>query len=101
MTVIIGIYDKEEAVLDGVRALMEAGADRGELRVVVNNTASAPLITSREDIQLDVLYAIQFTRRGNDDAGFPAFGATPDRVGLSRRQFSNRRRTCSGYGWQT
>jgi hypothetical protein len=83
MAITIGIYDKEEKLLDGIRALMEAGAERVELRVVVNNTEGAPLIASRDDIQLEELYAIQDRRKGNDDEGFPAFGVIPVGVGYS------------------
>lgn len=76
MTVNIGIYQKEEDVLEGVRLLREAGVDQGGIRIVVGNTENTPLITSNADVPIEELDAIQETRKESDQ-GIVPLGAVP------------------------
>jgi hypothetical protein len=76
MAVTIGIYDKEENVLEGIRLLREAGVDRGEIRIVVNNREGATLLTSNADVPVDELYEIQKVRVADEDKGL-LLGSVP------------------------
>lgn len=67
MTVNIGIFDKEESVLNAVRLMREAGAEEEDIRVIVNNREGAPQLASREDIRMEELYEIQESRNRDAD----------------------------------
>lgn len=79
MTVTIGIYEKEENVLEGIRLLREAGVDKGEIRIVVNNIEGAPILTSVADVPVEEIYAIQKARA--EDEG-PLLGSVPYPTGF-------------------
>jgi hypothetical protein len=66
MTVNIGIFENEKAVLEGVRLLREAGVDQSEMRIVVDNLENTPLITSNADVPIEELSAIRETSRESD-----------------------------------
>lgn len=64
MAVTIGVFENEDDVLEAVRLLREAGLDRDDLRIVVNNSEGAPILSSQSDIPIDEVQAIQTTRDG-------------------------------------
>ncbi|MFB9277697.1 hypothetical protein [Cohnella cellulosilytica] len=63
MTAIVGIFRQEDQVMEGIRQLREAGAESADIRVVVGNRESAPLLGSSSDVNLEELREIQATRR--------------------------------------
>ncbi|MFC5468640.1 hypothetical protein ACFPPD_07890 [Cohnella suwonensis] len=98
MAVTVGIYDKEEQVLEAIRLLREAGAEEDDLRVVVNNREGAPLLSADGHIRMEELYRIQATREREGDGapivayaplaggypvGVPAIGSGPSGVVLT------------------
>ncbi len=80
MAVSIGIFEKEEEVLEAIRLLREAGADRDEIRVVVNNREGAPLLASDGNVNMEELYRIQSARKYEEDLDIP-IGAAPIATG--------------------
>jgi 3-hydroxyisobutyrate dehydrogenase-like beta-hydroxyacid dehydrogenase len=42
MTVNIGIFQKQEDVVEAIRLLREAGLDHDDIRVIVKNAENAP-----------------------------------------------------------
>jgi hypothetical protein len=68
LTVTIGIFDKEEEVLEGIRLIQKAGVDKDKIRVVVGNLEGAPLLSSSRDVHIEELYEIQETRWHDEDA---------------------------------
>jgi hypothetical protein len=76
MTITMGIFEREEAVLEGVRLLREAGLKQSEIRIIVGNLEGAPLIASNADVPIEELNAIQETRRATEEGSLP-LGAVP------------------------
>lgn len=62
MSVHIGIFNKEEEVVEAIRMLREAGVDHDGIRVIVKNAENAPLIASRTDIAVEDLTDIEDAR---------------------------------------
>jgi hypothetical protein len=81
MAVTIGIFDKEEKVLEAIRMLREAGADKDEIRVVVGNREGSPLLAASQDVHIEELYEIQEIR--GDDGEHQTFplGVAPVATG--------------------
>ncbi|KIL36847.1 hypothetical protein SD71_05445 [Cohnella kolymensis] len=75
MSVIIGIFDKEERVMDAVRMLCEAGIEQEELRIILGNLEEAPLLSTQRDVPIEELNAIKTTgdRKGIDAVPAAAF----------------------------
>jgi hypothetical protein len=82
VAVTIGIYEKEENVLEGIRLLREAGVDRGEIRIVVSNREGAPLLTSNTDVPVDELYEIQKARVEEEKEEVPLLSSVPYMTGI-------------------
>ncbi|WP_158602439.1 general stress protein [Cohnella endophytica] len=80
MAMKIGIFDKEENVLDAIRLLREAGAEEEDIRVIVNNREGAPQLSSQDDIRMEELYEIQQARSREAD-GDRSVIVTPSVVG--------------------
>lgn len=75
MTVNIGIFDNEKAVLEGVRLLRDAGVDQSEMRIVVDNLENTPLITSNADVPIEELSSIRDNSRESE--GGAVLGVMP------------------------
>ncbi|MCD9025978.1 general stress protein [Cohnella silvisoli] len=81
MAVTVGIFNKEEEVLEAIRLLREAGVDKDEIRVVVGNREGAPILASNGDVHIEELYEIQETRElDGEDRIFP-IGVAPSVTG--------------------
>jgi len=81
MAVTIGIFEKEENVLEAIRLLRQAGVEQDEIRVIVNNREGAPILAASGDVNLEELYEIQETRRHEEDGG-PILGVAPVAAGF-------------------
>ncbi|THF72845.1 hypothetical protein [Cohnella fermenti] len=55
MTWTIGIFEREQDVLDAAQALQERGGVERPPFAVVNNTENAPLLSARSDLRLEGL----------------------------------------------
>ncbi|MFC4600214.1 hypothetical protein [Cohnella hongkongensis] len=62
MTINVGIFEQEDQVLEGIRALQEAGAKGSEIRVVVGNREDVPMLAASPDVNLEEAYEIQAAR---------------------------------------
>jgi hypothetical protein len=80
MAISIGIFEKEEDVLEAIRLLREAGVDQDEIRVVVNNREGAPMLASDGNVNIEELYRIESARSYDDDGSFP-LGVVPIAAG--------------------
>ncbi|BBI35305.1 general stress protein [Cohnella abietis] len=81
MTVTIGIFDKEDEVLQAVRLLREAGVEQEEIRVVVNNREGAPLLAADGEVAIEELYEIQAIRSHDENGDVLPFGTAPMATG--------------------
>jgi hypothetical protein len=68
MTVNIGIFQKQEDVVEAIRLLREAGLDHDDIRVIVKNAENAPLIASNTDVLVEDLTGIQDARNQDSSA---------------------------------
>jgi hypothetical protein len=89
MAVAIGIFDKEEEVLEAIRLLREAGVDKEEIRLVVGNREGAPILASSGDVQIEELYEIQEARAHNGDDQVLPPGVTPIATGYTLGSTAN------------
>lgn len=67
MTVKIGVFNREEAVLEAVRIIRESGAEREELRIVVDNKENAPLLAANSEVPVEEIHGILADRRRYGD----------------------------------
>lgn len=77
MTVTIGIFEKEESVLEAVRMFQAARTDKQSLQIVVKNKEAAPLLAGQTDIPVDEVYDIREAQERGGDRIVSAIGAAP------------------------
>lgn len=85
MTVNIGVFEKQEEVVEAIRLLREAGVDHDDIRVIVKNAENAPLIASNTDVPVEDLTGIQEARehQPGPDGTFPiGAAAVPASTGI-------------------
>ena len=77
MTVTIGIFEKEESVLEAIKRFQAARTDKQSLRIVVKNKESAPLLAGQTDIPVDEVYDIREAQERGGDRVVSPIGAAP------------------------
>ncbi|WP_138754991.1 general stress protein [Paenibacillus sinopodophylli] len=59
MTVTIGIFEKEEHVLEAIKLFQAAREDKQSLQIIVKNKEAAPQLSSQTSIPVDEVYDIR------------------------------------------
>ncbi|MDQ8734931.1 hypothetical protein [Paenibacillus sp. LHD-38] len=77
MTVTIGIFEKEESVLEAIKMFQAAGTDKQSLQIVVKNKEAAPLLAGQTDIPVDEVYDIREAQERGGDRIVSPIGAAP------------------------
>ncbi|MEK0317125.1 hypothetical protein [Cohnella sp. 56] len=62
MGITIGIFDKEQQVLDAVELLRASGAHKDDVRVIVKNEENVPLLSASDAIQVEGIAGIRAAR---------------------------------------
>ncbi|WP_169087568.1 hypothetical protein [Paenibacillus sp. PL91] len=76
MTVTIGIFKKEEGVLEATKMFQTARTNDYNLRIVLKNKESAPILASQSDVPVEEVYEILEARGPLTDRVAP-LGAVP------------------------
>ncbi|CAM4516560.1 hypothetical protein FHS16_003288 [Paenibacillus endophyticus] len=77
MTVTIGIFEKEENVLEAIRMLQAARTGKQNLQIIVKNKEAAPLLAGQTDIPVDEVYDIREAQERNGERVVAPLGAAP------------------------
>ncbi|WP_424766894.1 hypothetical protein [Paenibacillus sp. sgz302251] len=77
MTVTIGIFEKEEGVLEAIKRFQASETDNKGLRIVLNNKDAAPMLAAQTDIPVEEVYGILDAQESNDLSGRPPLEAAP------------------------
>ncbi|MBB6637876.1 general stress protein [Cohnella thailandensis] len=76
MTWTIGIFDREQQVLDAVNELQARGNNSRSLLAVVNNEENAPLLSSQDELRLEGIEGLkEASERWDGDDGLLDEGA--------------------------
>lgn len=65
----MGIFEREQQVLDAARRLREAGLGDASLRVIVKNEESAPLLSSQDEVPVEGVAGVRETRERQEREG--------------------------------
>ncbi|GIO11280.1 hypothetical protein J19TS2_08350 [Cohnella xylanilytica] len=65
----MGIFEREQQVLDAARRLREAGLGDSRLRVIVKNEESAPLLSSQDAVPVEGIAGVRETRERQEREG--------------------------------
>jgi hypothetical protein len=77
MTVTIGIFEKEESVLEAIKRFQAVRTDKQNLQIVVKNKEAAPLLSGQTDIPVDEIYDIREAQERGGDRFVSPIGAAP------------------------
>jgi hypothetical protein len=77
MKVTIGIFNKEEGVLDAIKRFQANDWNEYNLRIVVKNKESAPILTSQSDVPVEEVYEIREAQEPLIERSVPPVGAVP------------------------
>ncbi|OBZ11280.1 MULTISPECIES: hypothetical protein [Bacillales] len=77
MTVTIGIFKKEESVLDAIKRFQANAWNDYNLRIVVKNKESAPILASQSDVPVEEVYEIREAQEPLIERAVPPVGAVP------------------------
>ncbi|WP_054026126.1 hypothetical protein [Bacillus sp. FJAT-28004] len=91
MTVAIGIFEKEEGVLEAIKRFQATRTNEHNLRIVVKNKESAPLLAAETNTPIEEVYEIREAQELNNArvvtpigvAPFAAGGYTPGSTGVN------------------
>ncbi|OMF19294.1 hypothetical protein BK133_29885 [Paenibacillus sp. FSL H8-0548] len=77
MKVTIGIFKREEGVLDAAQAFQATNTGTGSLRIIVKNKESAPLLASQSSTPVEEVYEIREAQERGNGNNVPIIGAAP------------------------
>jgi hypothetical protein len=79
MTVTIGIFKKEEGIMEAIKMFQTAQSQTNDynLRIVVKNKESAPILAAQSDVPVEEVYEILEAREPLTDRVVPPIGAVP------------------------
>lgn len=81
MTTAIGVFDKEEGVLEAIKRFQAARTNRHNLRIVLKNKESAPLLVSDSSIPIEEVYEIREAQDVNQAGTITPLSAAPFAAG--------------------
>ncbi len=71
MTMSIGVFERQEDVLEAIRGLQQSGMQDKNIRVVVKDAESAPLIAANADVPIEDVQDIEGTGYRMDASTVP------------------------------
>jgi hypothetical protein len=74
MTRTIGIFEREDQVLEAIERLRSSGLQEDQLRVIVKNEEDAPLLSSQAEVPMEGLAGLRETAERSERDGNPLGG---------------------------
>ncbi|WP_139991192.1 hypothetical protein [Paenibacillus paridis] len=81
MKVTIGIFEKEEGVLEAIQAFQSTTTGNHNLRIFVKNNEAAPILAAQSDVPVEEVYEIRDAQGQRGERIVPAIGAAPIATG--------------------
>lgn len=81
MKVTIGIFKREEGVLDAAQAFQATNTGADSVRIIVKNKEAAPLLSSQSNTPVEEVYEIRQAQERGNESNVPVFGAAPITTG--------------------